>query len=299
VPDSHVLGKVGGGMAVAQDAMMHSRLGIASVCVGALKRAAQLMARYAARRPIGTGLLLDNAVTLETLQEVVCQAEVAGALVAKVAALVDSGKPVPQEAYLVCKTACPELLYHALDRLAQVLGGRGYIESNGVPQLLRDARLLRVFEGPTEPLLMHLGTLALGRPKGLRHLIGELFEAPALADEVASALLALEARYTALPFPDAERQSQWGDYQAGCVASAAVLLAALDNDAEPVIKASARRRYDEARERALAWQGPLAGAKELLEHIAGFAVDIGDLEQSAVGEDHTLDVLLRRDYPGM
>jgi alkylation response protein AidB-like acyl-CoA dehydrogenase len=298
VPDSHVLGKPGGGLGVAQDAMMHSRLGIASVCVGGLKRAAQLMARYAARRTIGTGLLLENAVTLEALGEVICQVDAADALVTRVAAWVDSGALVPPEAYLVCKTACPELLYDALDRLAQVLGGRGYIESNGVPQMLRDARLLRIFEGPTEPLLMHLGTLALGRPKGLARLIGEGFGAPLLAIEVATALQGLETAYAALPFADGDRRSQWGDYQAGRVASAAVLLAALPETSDKASLASSRKRYERTLADALAWQGPLPEAQSLLARAASFAQDIGNLEQTLPGEDFALDALLRREWPG-
>jgi len=32
----------------------------------------------------------------------------------------------------------------------QVLGGRGYLEINGIAQIMRDARVMRIFEGTSE-----------------------------------------------------------------------------------------------------------------------------------------------------
>ncbi|MET5021527.1 acyl-CoA dehydrogenase family protein, partial [Burkholderia pseudomallei] len=55
-----LLGAPGQGMAVAQQTMHFARLGIGAVSVRAMKRCAQLMHRNAARRRIGTGLLLDH-----------------------------------------------------------------------------------------------------------------------------------------------------------------------------------------------------------------------------------------------
>ncbi|MGV2437347.1 MAG UNVERIFIED_CONTAM: hypothetical protein LVT10_22630 [Anaerolineae bacterium] len=53
--------------------------------------------------------------------------------------------------FLPCaKLAVPELGWQAVDTLVQFLGGRGYIETNEASQMLRDIRILRVFEGPTE-----------------------------------------------------------------------------------------------------------------------------------------------------
>ena len=56
-------------MEVAQDAMMPARLGVAAMSLGGMKRCAQLMRRYAERRSISTGRLLDNPVTLTRLND--------------------------------------------------------------------------------------------------------------------------------------------------------------------------------------------------------------------------------------
>ena len=43
------------------------------------------------------------------------------------------------------------------DKCLQLLGGRGYIETNDLARIYRDARILRIFEGPTETIAAHLG----------------------------------------------------------------------------------------------------------------------------------------------
>ena len=59
------LGETGGGMRVAQDAMLQGRLAIGAASVGGIKRCLQLLVRYAERRTISTGRLLDNPVLLD------------------------------------------------------------------------------------------------------------------------------------------------------------------------------------------------------------------------------------------
>ncbi|HEX8619810.1 MAG TPA: AMP-binding protein, partial [Thermoanaerobaculia bacterium] len=69
-----LLGEPGEGAIVAQDVMEHGRICIAVSAAGVLKRAAQLMTRYARRRSIATGRLLDNAVTRERLTQIITEA---------------------------------------------------------------------------------------------------------------------------------------------------------------------------------------------------------------------------------
>jgi alkylation response protein AidB-like acyl-CoA dehydrogenase len=70
VDSEHLLGELGTGMKAAQDAMMHGRLCITAASLGGMKRCAQLMLRYAKRRNISTGRLLNNPVTLAKLTDI-------------------------------------------------------------------------------------------------------------------------------------------------------------------------------------------------------------------------------------
>src|SRR5262249_34680927 len=109
VPDSRVLGEIGHGMRVAQDAMNYCRFGISALGLGIMKRAAQVLVRYAGRRKISTGRLLDNPVTVERLHELTAAITVSEALVEAVAQLLDTESDVPAELFAACKATTPEL----------------------------------------------------------------------------------------------------------------------------------------------------------------------------------------------
>ncbi|MBA3772887.1 MAG: AMP-binding protein [Ramlibacter sp.] len=163
-----VLGVPDHGMAVAQDTMCYGRLAIAAVCLGATKGCYQLMLRYAGRREISTGPLLANPHTRAMLTDTMHAIEVLGRLIEQVAGQKDGGIDVSPEILASCKCLATEWLWLTVDRTMQMAGGRGYIESNLIPQIFRDARIFRIFEGPTEALHHFLGTSAVRTPEVLR-----------------------------------------------------------------------------------------------------------------------------------
>jgi alkylation response protein AidB-like acyl-CoA dehydrogenase len=57
---------------------------------------------------------------------------------------------------VIAKITGADYLWEAADSLVQMLGGRGYMETNLAPQILRDARVLRIGEGPNESLKIFL-----------------------------------------------------------------------------------------------------------------------------------------------
>ncbi|MET5012507.1 acyl-CoA dehydrogenase family protein, partial [Burkholderia pseudomallei] len=80
VSDAGRLGERGLGMAVALQTMYVARLGIGAVCVGAMKRCAQRLHGFAARRGFGSGLLLENALRRQRLGDVRLRIEGVSAL---------------------------------------------------------------------------------------------------------------------------------------------------------------------------------------------------------------------------
>lgn len=324
VPDDAVLLAPGQGMDAAHDAMLFSRLGIGAICVGAMKRCAQLISRYATRRTIGTGVLAENAVSVVRLQGLTASIQACEALVYAVAGQVDAGTPPGAEVYVACKAAATEAMGDAADLLVQMLGGRGYIEANGAPQVLRDARVLRIFEGPTETLYAHLGA-SLAKPGcAARAFIAGALGRPALAAELDTA-----ATRVAQLLEGAERlfgtraaTRQWIDYRLGELAAGALLLGAAEraqdsgqdgphagpgDAATRGLAASnavvwARRRFNgqlQSLLAELAAQRPYSSAADLAAVVAGYADTIGDIDQALPGEDHEIDGLLRRAPPAV
>jgi acyl-CoA synthetase (AMP-forming)/AMP-acid ligase II/alkylation response protein AidB-like acyl-CoA dehydrogenase/acyl carrier protein len=291
------LGTPGGGMKVAQDAMMLGRLQIGAACVGGIKRCLQLLVRYAERRTISTGRLLDNPVVLERAGRLSAVAAALEALTTRIADRLDNGDEVTGDAYIVCKIAGSEWFWRAADDLVQFLGGRGYIETNVGAQLLRDARVTRILEGPTEALGMFLGSRVVNDAAALHRFLSEDLRAPAVAARLASAAEEVHGRCTSGPIrldeaPDARR---WAYALIGQVATDATLLAAAPDGGH--YRAWAEQQFETSIATALAQAGAnrrRPGAADMTAIVQGYVSSIGDVEQSLAGEDHALDGLLTR-----
>jgi len=224
VASDAVLGEVGQGIAVAQDTFLHARFGVAAMCLGALKRAMQLAHRYSARRKVASGRLIDHPATRARIGGMAASAAALDTYLAVLAEAMDAEAPLPEDAFIVCKTAAPELLWEAVDGTMQLLGARGYMESNPIAQLFRDARLLRIFEGPTEPLLVHLGRRAMRDASAQRALIADRLGAPDIADQLARAANQVAARLSAHGATRAAAH-QWASLLLGGAVTEGVMLA--------------------------------------------------------------------------
>ena len=220
-----VLGHVGGGIEVAHETFLHARLGVAAMSLGAIKRALQVAHRYASRRRVASGRLLDHPATRARLGAMAASAAALDAYLSMMAELLDARTELPEDAFIVCKTAGPELAWHAVDGAMQLLGGRGYEENNPLAQLLRDTRLLRIFEGPTEPLLVHLGTRTLRDATALHRLLTERLGAPDIAHRIERAAAQATERLSAHGAGRAAA-NQWASMLVGTAASEGVMLAA-------------------------------------------------------------------------
>jgi len=298
VSAAQLLGQPGQGMAVAQDAMMYGRLAIASACIGGMKRCAQLMLRYSSRRTVSTGRLLDNPVTLSRLGGLTAQIEALSALVGWIAQRLDEGEAVPPEAYTACKILAPEFYWQATDDLVQCLGGRGYIETNLAPQMLRDARVLRIFEGPTETLAMHLGAQIFNPRSGLKSFLSQELAAPELAERLFAVAADILARFQ--HSQDAIMARRWAYLAVGELGAIALLLAIQQSTATASPRALEWTQLYFEQKLAQALQptpneAVTASAHATAEWVTSYTDTIGDIEQTLVGADHDLDTLLKRD----
>ena len=183
-----MLGEPENGLEVGVDNMCFSRISIAASAIGGMKRCAQLAHRFASRRPIAGGNLLASPVTLSYLSEVTAMTAVCEALLFTITDALDAGQDVPIEVPVACKVSASELLFAASDGLVQVLGGRGYDEANMAPQISRDARIMRIFEGATEPLLLFLGQRVHQRTSAVYDFLSSTTSCASLGDELRDAV---------------------------------------------------------------------------------------------------------------
>jgi hypothetical protein len=300
VDADHVVGEPKRGLEVGVDSMSWSRFAIAATCVGTLRRSAQLLQRFAARREIVTGRLIDHPVTRVALGLATVRTAACEALLECIAAPLDAGREVDAELFAIAKVAGSEFCWDSTDRLMQGLGSRGYDEANGVPQILRDARVTRIFEGASEPLFAFVGAAALAPSSDLyRALRGEL-AAPVEADALAEAVTRMRTR----KLGGEPLSRPWQCALAGRAALWAVLVAAL--------RAKPGSRPRSLQEHALAWASAelaaacrqagggvseeafLPAGAELDAALASVLAPIGDVEPQLPAERWELDPLLRR-----
>ena len=304
-----ILGEAGKGMDVAQDAMMYGRLAIASCSVGAMKRSAQLILRYAERRTISTGNLLHNPILQAHLSQLVASTDAVDALVTQVCLALDQAIAVPDEIFAVCKISGPELGWQAVDTLVQFLGGRGYIETNQASQMLRDIRILRVFEGPTETLKMYLGSRVLNHPQVLSQFVSHVLGVPAIADQIIQTVTNVRERIMkSTYFGDETARMQWAYHVCGDLANWGVLLAstvnALNRTQSPryqAVQQWVELQFAQAQQQALSglpMEKIVAKHDVLRDLVNSYYDSIGDIQQSLAGDDRMMNEWVRRDAKG-
>ena len=302
-PES-LLGEIGAGNAIIQDTLSLARLNLAAKSIGGIKRCLQLMQRYASGRLIATGILWNNPVTRSRVSQLVSAVTALEALVRRIATALDLGEAVPTEAFLACKVAGSEYLWKAADTLVQVLGGRGYVETNIAPQILRDARSFLLSEGPTETLLMYLGSRALEVGTELERFIAVTLRAPRIAGqlrEIAEAVRVRRASEAAIENTAQSNRTYWTSWLMGEVAMWAILAAAVENDdisGHGMAHAWVRTQLDEhiaALTNTRSEEIALSSGRAEAELIASYSASIGDIEQNMPAALQEIDRYLIRD----
>ncbi len=156
VPDSSVLGEVGGGMKVALSALDDGRFSLAAACVGIAREALEVSVEYAQQReqfgrPIASFQLVQ-AMLADMHVDVRC----GRGLVRDVAEKKAAGERYTIESS-TAKYFCTEAAVRCADRAVQVHGGYGYIDEYPVQRLLRDARVTTLYEGTSQIHQLLLG----------------------------------------------------------------------------------------------------------------------------------------------
>ncbi|MDX6189697.1 AMP-binding protein [Flavobacterium sp. Fl-318] len=157
IPESHILGEIGKGAEILQEVVSMGRIGINSMCIGILKTVLSRSKRWAENRKINSGYLIDQPVVLKQLNQLLSVLEIIETYQSKLLKWKDQGLLLPDMLISAGKVFSTEETWKGVDFLMQITAARGYSEHNGISQLFRDARVLRIFEGPSESLIADLG----------------------------------------------------------------------------------------------------------------------------------------------
>lgn len=148
-----------GGMAAMFTMMNNARLGVGAQGIGVAEAAYQLAAAYARDRKQGMvgglGTIIEHPDVKRTLAVMKAEIFAARSIALACAVAIDmaaaTGSPAwaARAAFLtpIAKSHGTEVGSRVADAGVQVHGGMGYIEEAGAAQLLRDARITRIYEG--------------------------------------------------------------------------------------------------------------------------------------------------------
>jgi len=304
VEPQNQLGELGRGLDVAQDAMMYARLALGAAFLGAMKRCLQLMLRYADRRKnIATGRLLDNPISMMSLSTLTVKSQALENLIHYISRSLDQEISLPEEFLITAKVTGSEFLWQAADSASQMLGGRGYLESNEVSQILRNARVGRVFEGPTETMMYYMGSRFVLNSDVLNDFLRSHLSAGDITEQMLEARDIVQARCKQLQAPfNLMRRVSLTNSLLGEIVSWGIIYA---------VTRHLEKENTEDHSRVAYWaqqkfEQSIVAAKsnslnefitldpnELKELVNGYELQVGNMEQQLPGEEWNLDPYLR------
>jgi alkylation response protein AidB-like acyl-CoA dehydrogenase len=164
VPAANLIGKEGKGFRYILDGMNAERILIASECIGDGRFFIDRAAAYAAEREVFGRPIGENQGVQFPIARAWVQVAAAAEMVAKAAALFDSGQPCGTEANMA-KLLASEASWFAADMCLQTHGGFGFAEEFDIERKFREARLYQVAPISTNLILSHVATHVLKLPK--------------------------------------------------------------------------------------------------------------------------------------
>jgi len=164
VPEENLLGKPGLGFIQAMRLFDRSRPGIGAQAVGLAQGALEAATDYAQQRVQFDQPLITMPVVQNMLADMDIQVEAARALVYSAARYVDSGaKNVTEESAMAKVFASDAAMKVTVDAV-QICGGSGYMRDYPVEKMMRDAKILQIYEG-TNQILRHAIAINLRKRK--------------------------------------------------------------------------------------------------------------------------------------
>ncbi|MET8605435.1 acyl-CoA dehydrogenase family protein [Streptomyces rubiginosohelvolus] len=161
IPASCLLGPEGKGFSIAMSALAKGRMSVAAGCVGIAQAALDAAVRYAGVREQFGKVIARHQLVQELLSDIAVDVDAARLLTWRVADLIDRGQDFATAASKA-KLYASEAAVRCANNALQVFGGYGYIDEYPVGKLLRDARVMTLYEGTSQIQKLIIGRALTG-----------------------------------------------------------------------------------------------------------------------------------------
>ena len=150
VPKENLIAKEGMGFIVTMKTLDSSRTGVGAQGVGVAQGAINEAIKFAKQRvQFGQPITSFQAVQ-HMLADMQTQTEAARSLVYSVARFVDSGAKDISRATSMAKLFATDTAMRVTTDAVQVMGGSGYMKDYPVEKMMRDAKILQIYEGTNQ-----------------------------------------------------------------------------------------------------------------------------------------------------
>lgn len=149
IPADCLIGNVGDGFKIAMMTLDKTRAGIAAIATGVAQRCVDEAAKFAnIRHQFGKPIGANQGISF-TLSDMGCRTEAARWLTRYAAWLADNNIRNSKESAYAKYFASDAAMQNAID-CVQIMGGYGYMMEYPAEKLMRDAKLLQIYEGTNQ-----------------------------------------------------------------------------------------------------------------------------------------------------
>jgi alkylation response protein AidB-like acyl-CoA dehydrogenase len=161
VPADALLGEEGRGFRYAMESLDKGRVSVAAGCTGIIQACLEAAVGYATtRRQFGKPIAAYQLVQ-DMIAEISVDADAARLLTWRAADLLQRGEPFGTAASKA-KLFASEAAVKAANLAIQVYGGYGYVDEYPVAKLMRDARVMTLYEGTSQIQKLLIGRAETG-----------------------------------------------------------------------------------------------------------------------------------------
>ncbi|WP_328889830.1 acyl-CoA dehydrogenase family protein [Streptomyces sp. NBC_00316] len=161
IPATALMGPEGKGFSIAMSALAKGRMSVAAGCVGIARAALDAAVGYAGEREQFGKPIAGYQLVQELISDIAVDVDAARLLTWRVADLIDRGEEFATAASKA-KLFASEAAVRAANNALQVFGGYGYIDEYPVGKLLRDARVMTLYEGTSQIQKLIIGRALTG-----------------------------------------------------------------------------------------------------------------------------------------
>ncbi len=157
IPKDRILGRKGQGFIMAMRTLDIARPGIGAIAVGLAQAALDEAVKYARQRiQFGQPIIAFQALQ-HMLADMATKIEASRALVYSIARTIDEGTKDTAKISAMAKLFATDMAMQVTTDAVQILGGYGYMKSYPVEKMMRDAKILQIYEGTNQILRNVIG----------------------------------------------------------------------------------------------------------------------------------------------